>query len=237
MIFPIFKGGPPAFTHDPLKYRGITLLSVVGKLYTTVLYQRISKWCEEREIIAEEQAGFRHNRSTVDQLFILHEIVKGRRPKKTFCCFIDVQKAYDRVWRNGVWKKLDEYQLKGKMWRVINNMYDKVESSVLVETNNTDFFTIEVGVRQGCILSPILFLLFINGLVEEIKKSGKGVLYGKVKIAILLFADDIVLIAENREDLEILMEITNEYSKKWRFDFNYDKSAVVIFENTRTTPQ
>ena len=132
-----------------------------------------------------------------------------------------------------MWKKLDEYQLKGKMWRVIKNMYEKVESCVLVENNNTEFFKIEVGVRQGCILSPILFLMFINGLIEEIKKLDKGVLYGKVKIAILLFADDIVLLAENREDLEILMKVTSEYSKKWRFDFNYDKSAVVIFENTR----
>ena len=87
--------------------------------------------------------------------------------------------------------------------------------------------------RQGCILSPILFLIFINGLIEEIKKLNIGVLYGKVKIAILLFADDIALLAESREDLEILMRVTSEYSKKWRFDFNYDKSAVVIFENTR----
>ena len=71
LIFPLFKGGPKEFTYDPLKYRGITLLSILGKLYTTVLNQRIMDWCESKGVLVEEQAGFRKNRSTIDQLFIL----------------------------------------------------------------------------------------------------------------------------------------------------------------------
>jgi hypothetical protein len=236
LIIPIFKGGPPDYQHDPLKYRGITLLSVVGKLYTVVLNERITKNCEERGIFAEEQAGFRKKRSTVDQLFIMHEVIKGRKPKKTYSCFIDVQKAYDRVWRDGLWKKLDEYGIRGKMWRVIRNIYENVESCVVVDGKSTDWFSIEVGVRQGCILSPILFNLFINGLAEEIRKAGKGVIYGRVKLCILMFADDIVLLAENKEDLQILMDITYRYSQTWRFNFNYDKCAVVIFEDTTSGP-
>ena len=64
---------------------------------------------------------------------------------------------------------------------------------------------------------------------KRFKKAGKGVLHGNVRICILMFADDIVLIAENRLDLQLLMDITLEYSRKWRFNFNYEKSAVVIF--------
>ena len=233
LIFPLFKGGPMDFTYNPLKYRGITLLSVIGKLYTTILNERLMKWCESKKVLVEEQAGFRKNRSTIDQLFIIHEIVQLRKPKKTYCCFIDIQKAYDRVWRDGLWKLLYKYDIKGKMWRVLKNIYENVQSSVLVNDYQTEFFNIEVGLRQGCVLSPILFSIFINELAEKIKKLGKGVQLGKNKISILLFADDIVLIADNKKDLELMMQLTHEISRKWRFNFNYDKSAVMIFEETK----
>ena len=93
MIFPIFKGGAAEWKYDPSRYRGITLLNTVGKLYASILNERIVTWCEAKQILAEEQAGFRRNRSTIDQLFVLHEVIKGRRPKQTFCCFIDIQKS------------------------------------------------------------------------------------------------------------------------------------------------
>jgi hypothetical protein len=116
-----------------------------------------------------------------------------------------------------------------RMWRVLKNIYESVESSVLVGEERSDFFNINVGLRQGCILSPILFALFINGLGEKIKKLGLGIKHGKNTVSILMFADDIVLIAENRNDLERLMQVTYEYSIKWRFSFNYDKCSVLIF--------
>jgi len=154
------------------------------------------------EILVEEQAGFRKNRSTTDQIFILTEIVKNRRPKPTFCAFIDIAKAYDKVWRNGLWYKLWQYGIRGKMWRILKNIYEKVESSILLGENRTDWFSIEVGLRQGCVLSCILFILFINDLAKVIKSLKKGVKVGNKLVSILLFADDIVLIAENKDDLE-----------------------------------
>jgi hypothetical protein len=101
-----------------------------------------------------------------------------------------------------------------------------------VNEYQTEFFNIEVGLRQGCVLSPILFSIFINELGEKLKKLGKGIQFGKRRICILMFADDIVLIAENKEDLQIMMDFTYEFSRKWRFNFNYDKSAVMVFEET-----
>ena len=174
LIFPIFKGGPPEAKQDPLSYRGITLLSVVGKLYTIILKDRLEEWCEKQKIIAEEQAGFRKARSTIDHIFTLHEMIMCRRPSKTYCCFLDIQKAYDRVWREGLWTKLHKYGIRGKLWRIIKNIYARVESCVLVNGERTEFFQILLGLRQGCILSPLLFDLFINDLVEEIRKSGLG---------------------------------------------------------------
>ena len=100
----------------------------------------MTEWAENSAILAEEQAGFRRFRSTTDQLFILTELIRNRRPKKTFCCFLDVQKAYDRVWREGLWEKLAEYGMQGKMWRVLRSIYKCVESSVLLDDRNTRFF-------------------------------------------------------------------------------------------------
>ncbi len=235
LIFPIFKGGNEEDKHNPLKYRGITLLSVLGKLYTAILNERVTKWIEMRGILVEEQAGFRKNRSTVDQLFILTEMIKNRRGE-TYVCFIDIQKAYDRVWRDGLWEKLYEYGMTGKMWRVLRNIYDSVESSVLVNDRQSRFFSIDTGLRQGCLLSPILFAIYINGLAEEINREKLGakiVKYSDDRIGILLYADDIALIAESRSKLEKIMNITYRYSKKWRFTFNYDKCAVMVFNQYR----
>jgi hypothetical protein len=122
VIVPILKAGnlgEKAF--EAGSYRGITLLSVVLKVFTSVIHERLSEFCESENILSEEQAGFRKSRSVTDQIFILHELVKGRFPKRTYCCFLDVQKAYDRVWRE-VWYKLYNKGVKGKMWQVIRSM-------------------------------------------------------------------------------------------------------------------
>ena len=112
------------------------------------------------------------------------------------------------------------------------NIYANVESSVLVNEERTKFFPITIGLRQGCILSPLLFDL-LNGLVDVIKRANVGIQYGNEKIALLLFADDIVLMAETKQDLPTLMDITYEFSQKWRFNFNYDKCAVMVFQFKR----
>jgi hypothetical protein len=218
----------------PLNYRGITLLNVVPKLFTSIIHERLRDFCELQGVLSEEQAGFRKFRSTVDQIFILYEVTKGRFPAKTFCCFLDIEKAYDKTWRDGLWYQLAAKGIVGKMWRMLRNMYRRVKSCVKVNSRLTEFFDIFIGLRQGCKLSPLLFDIFIDGLVDEVKRTGKGVRYGDVIIGILVFADDIALLAENRLDLELLIEVVCEYSRKWRFQFGLDKSAVVIFEDNRT---
>ena len=234
VIFPIFKGGPKPHTYDPLKYRGITLLSVLGKIYVSVLTERVTSWVEANHILVEEQAGFRKDRATTDQMFVITELINNRRPKRTYSCFIDIQKAYDRIWREGLWHKLQNYGMTGKMWRVIRNIYESVESCVLVNDERSRFFEVDVGLRQGCLMSPILFAIYINGLAEEIKAARLGaqlVLRREANVGILMFADDIALLADDSIQLQQLMDLTFEYSRKWRFTFNYEKCAVVVFGN------
>jgi hypothetical protein len=105
VVFP-FEGEK----RDPLNYRGITLLSVAGKLFSTILNDRLMEWSEENEILVDEQGGFRPGRGCVDQAFILNEVLvsRNRNRKRTYCCFIDIKKAYDRVFRDGLWCRMAE---------------------------------------------------------------------------------------------------------------------------------
>lgn len=228
LIFPLFKDGD---VRVPDNYRGITLLSVVGKIYTSVLNSRVTKWCEKFGILSEEQAGFRPGRSTVDHIFAVSEVLRLRRArrKETHCCFLDIRKAYDTVNRDALWKRLLDVGIQGKMWRVIKNVYDVVESCVLVGKKRTEWFVVEAGVRQGCILSPILFAIFIDGLARALKRVKVGSTLGGVKFNITLFADDVAILAESREDLQKLLDAAFLYSERWRFKWNCAKSKVMRF--------
>jgi len=142
---------------------------------------------------------------------------------------MDIRKAYDCVWRDGLWKRLLEVGVKGKMWRVLHNLYHIVESCVLLGPDRTNWFPLDAGLRQGCILSPILFAVFIDGLARAVKETKSQGTLGDLKINILLFADDLVLIGQSRKDLQKLLDIVFQYSQKYRFKFNISKSKVVIF--------
>ena len=228
-MFPLYKDGD---NRDPMNYRGITLLSIVGKVYNRVLGNRLMSFAERGRLgIVEEQGGFRPERGTEDQIFILTELLRARADRTTYTAFIDVKKAYDTVWRNGLWKRLWDEGVRGKMWRVIKDMYSVVQSSVLVGDEQTEMFDLHTGVRQGCVMSPVLFSFFINGLAREIKEKTQGVCVGNTRVRLLLYADDIVLLAERRRDLQDMLDIVTSYSKKWRFRVNpkKGKSEVMLF--------
>ena len=195
----------------------------------SVLQKRIDKWSESKKALVEEQGGFREGRGTPDQVFSLVEMVRARAGMKTYCCFIDVRKAFDRVWRAGLWKQMWDIGVRGKMWRVVKNMYEEVVSCVKVGSDRTDWFGLDVGVRQGCVLSPILCSIFIDGLAKELKKCRGGVRVDGLPVLLLLYADDIVLIAKNRRELQKMLDVVTEYSRRWRFELNKKKSQVVIF--------
>jgi len=107
-----------------------------------------------------------------------------------------VKKAYDTVWRDGLWKRLWDEGVRGKLWRVVQSMYRVVQSAVLVGEEQTEWFDLSTGVRQGCVMSPILFSLFVNGLAREINKKAVGIAVGDRRVRLLMYADDIALLAD-----------------------------------------
>ena len=226
-IITLFKGGDPFDCGD---YRGITLLSVVYKLLSAIVNTRLSVFCEKNGKLAEEQGGFRQGRGCADQLFGLFSIVADRKKRKegTFMCFIDIKKAYDRVWRDGLWVRVADSGIKGKMWRILRMLYATTKSSVFAGGKDSEFFDTDLGVRQGDVASPLLFSIFFNGLIEILNEKGYGVKVVWRQVCGLWYADDIVLLAESAEELREMMACVDEYCHKWRCSANAKKSGVMI---------
>ena len=123
--------------------------------------------------------------------------------------------------------------IKGKMWRVVRSLYNDNRSCIFLDGKCSEYFPINQGVAQGCTLSPTLFLIYINGLLSEIEKySELGVKFSRSAMSGLLFADDFVGITETGSALQSLIDIVHNYSKRWRFQANVKKCAVVIFSKS-----
>ncbi len=125
--------------------------------------------------------------------------------------------------------KLLEYNIDGKNYNCIKAMYNHPLSSVKLNSNVTDWFPTESGVSQGDFLSPTLFAIFIKDFASEMKQLDIGIDIENGKKCILLFADNIVILAEDEIKLQILLDFTNEWCQKWRMKINNDKTKVIHF--------
>ena len=226
------KGSGEEFEH----YRGVTLLSVVGKVFGMVMEARLRVFCESRGILSDAQFGFREGWACRDALFVVTEVVERRAGERVFAGFLDMAKAYPSVWRKGLWFRLWEVGVRGRMWRVLRTLYSRCEVSVRVGGQTGEWYEEFVGVREGCVLSPLLFAIYVNDLPSLLEKEGGGgVRVGDRVVRCLMFADDIVMLASTREGLQRSFDIAGEFSKRWRFKFNFgaDKTAVMVFGGRR----
>jgi Reverse transcriptase (RNA-dependent DNA polymerase)/Endonuclease/Exonuclease/phosphatase family len=237
MICPIFKSGDP---NDCGNYRGITIGSILGKLYATVLEKRISKWAEDSGIRARGQAGFRKDHRTVDNIFILRTLIEKASKagkKHLHVCFVDFQKAFDTVPRDLLWRRLAEIGVNGTMLKALISMYKEVSACVKTPSGVTDFFPCTLGVKQGCPLSPSLFGLYIDRL-EKILLDNIGTCDAPTvnnnPVPILLYADDIALISESRQGLQNSLNLLGSFCETQLLTVNLKKTQVVIFNDTYT---
>jgi exonuclease III len=224
-IIPLFKKGDATC---PTNYRGISLNNVVGKVFGRVLANRIAKHMEGNGLFSESQFGFREHRSTTDALAIVHILSHEKaKSKNLYMFFMDIVKAYDRVWQNGLWWKLIQVGIDGKIRKVLQNLYSKVSYKVLTRQGKSEAFDVSLGLKQGCVLSPILFNIFINDLSAAIDQGGVSCKFRGVGLSHILFADDGLILANDATDLRNKLKNLEKWLKKWRLEIGHEKCGIL----------
>ena len=149
------------------------------KIYTSIINRRLIFVTSLYSTISENQAGFREGYSAVDNLFVLQGVIcryLAKKHGKLYIRFVDFKAAFDSVHRDKLWLALNHHGIKGKLLKSIKSVYKSVRSCVNVRGTFTDFFDCYIGLRQGCMISPVLFSLFIDKFTEIIQHSGlKGI--------------------------------------------------------------
>ena len=218
---------------DPLQcgnYRGLSLLVTARKCYTTIIKARMNKRLEE--ILGEEQAGFRPWRSTADMVFVLRQIAEKyiEYDRTVYCNFIDYTKAFDTIWREFLWKAMKHFGFNQKIIDQIKALYSRNQSAITVNGGLTEYFSTSIGVLQGCILSPPLFNITLEAMMNIALEQAEDVgvkLYG-TKVNNLRYADDIIGITETVGELQDLTTSINTVSERIGMQINTDKTNTMM---------
>ena len=226
-IIPIPK--PGCDSTDPNNYRGISLINGFLKSISKIIYRRLLKYCTEKVILSSAQAGFRPREEAIAQVVTLIDIIQRRKANcsPTFSCFIDFKKAFDTVPIGALIWKLHKYNVPGYIIDFVTKLYGSAWATTKGTSNP---FQILQGVRQGCPLSGLLFNIFINDIFDEMDNDLMiDAPESEISIHGLLYADDVVILANSPQNLQIKMNQISKWANTWNMKFGIAKSAVVIF--------
>ena len=150
---------------------------------------------------------------------------------KLYACFIDFSKAFDTIWHNGLFHKLNSNGINGHFLSTLMNAYDNTKCAIKLGKRLTNFFPCKRGLRQGDPLSPLLFNLYINDIFKELREANchPVTLNGTDLINALAYADDLVLLSTKKEGLQEALNKVHEYCEKWKLKINYSKTKCVVF--------
>ena len=156
--------------HKPENYRGIALSSHFSKLFCTVLNSRLYTYFEKNNIIPVHQIGFQKKSRTADHILTLKTLIdkylNDGAKKYLHVCFVDFKRAFDSVWRQALIYKLLVSGVSGNLLSILASMYKDVNYCVKTDVGFTHPFSSNIGVKQGCVLSPTLFNLYVADLPE-----------------------------------------------------------------------
>ena len=241
---------------DCNSYRGISLLSIVGKLFARVALKRLQVLAER--VYPESQCGFRTNRSTIDMVFSLRQLQEKCREQRLPLCiaFIDLTKAFDTVSRDGLFKILAKIGCPSKLLNIVKSFHDNMKGTVVFDGSTSETFNIQSGVKQGCVLAPTLFGIFFSVLLKHafgaategiyFRTRSDGKLFNlsrlraksKVQLKTLrdfLFADDAAITTHSADELQLLMDRFSRACQDFGLTIS-EKKTQVMGQDTDSPP-
>jgi hypothetical protein len=228
-IFPIHKDGS-AFSLT--NYRGITLLNTMYKLYTNMLTERLSNVLESHNILSKGQAGFRKNHTTFQHIFTLINIISEARHlnKELHTLYLDIVKAFDSVEHWTIEAGLSYIGMDDETIKIFRALNTDTKCRVISPYGLSDFLDLTRGVKQGCALSPILFIIALEPLFQYLEQNTvQNVGYipatSFVSISALAYADDIVLLGRSRADILTIFEHVCAFFNFHGIKINANKSG------------
>ena len=229
LLIPIPKGTKNQSYQD--NYRGITLLTVISKMYEKCFMSRVEKWAKDKGVIIDIQGAIKEKCSSIHTGWMVKEVIAERdgKDKNTHLGLLDIRKAFDTIWQDGVFFRLYEAGIRGKAWRILRRLYDGFVCKVKLAGGLSEEVKALRGLHQGAPCSMFLFALFINELLEDLQAVYPGIKMCGIVINCMAFADDIVLIASCKTDLQYLFDISFKFSSQWQFEFNASKCMVLCF--------
>ena len=208
-------------------YRGISLNTVVSKLFEYVIFELIYPVQNDQNL----QFGFKRNHSTVLCSFILNQTIQyyNKNNSNVYALFLDATKAFDRVRYDKLFECLIRKEICPSIIRMIMMMYLQNNACIKWGNKLSEKFSMTNGVKQGSVLSPFLFSLYVEPLINDIIKSNLGCHVGSNAANILIYADDILILAPTIKSLKKLINICENYGKEYEVNFNPNKSTLLSF--------
>ena len=216
-VTPIFKKGDKQLINN---YRPISLLPICDKILEKLIFNQLYSYLHNNNLITKNQSGFRPGDSTTNQLLFLideiHQAFDCTLSVEVKSVFLDISKAFDKVWHEGLVFKLEQNGISGSLLKLFQNYLNNRNQRVVLNGSFSEFSNIESGVPQGSILGPLLFLININDLEKNIKSDIK------------CFADDTMLFSIvndphiSASELNHDLDVINKWAYQWKLEFNPD---------------
>ena len=204
-------------------------------MFSFILLNRLNKYIEAKNLISPNQIGFMKECRTSDHVFLLQTIIEKvvkKSNQKLFAVFIDFKKAYDTVNRKILFKRLNDIGIDGFMFKNIREMYKRTEYLIKYESGHLDAISSNMGLKQGCPLSPMLFNLYIDDIAKIFDEHCEPITLQEQKISHFLYADDLVIISRSGEGLQNAIDKLYDFAERKQLSIHIKKSKSMIFNKT-----
>ena len=236
LITPIYKSGGRS---DPSNYRGICVWSCLGKLFCSILNRRLLEHVTSHNILHKSQIRFLPKNCTADHVFTLRTLIDKyvhNHNENIYACFVDFRKAFDSVWHDGLLNKLLQLNVGGCFYGLIKSLYSNSPCSIKIGQNQTRSFQYAGSVRQGCILSPLLFNLYTNDLPFSFQHTSSDPFVlpnGENWLNSLLYANDLIILSRSKAGLQNCLNALSSYCNSWMLSVNQKRNQDYGFSEKR----